>query len=406
MSSKGYPLPDDIDPGAFKCIRVYVPEDTLYLAAFWHAYNFFTTWLAWERDEAHRGAQAAAVWREAFEMSRSEYEDSIDCEATVYELRDDPDNPCKVQQSLDGGETWIHAFNKECAEETTIPEPPPIAYDKAGNFIYNLYVHIFEELNTGGHTEEEFGDWFCDYLTTMGVTGALITGCNSLGEGLWRDWDTTTVIERNELLDPCTHKPHFDEIKSCFDNAGLMDWLNCASDTLGEWLNQASENLMIDLNTMWGFLTGASAQSVADYEQPGGGAGFGGECAGGPFGCVDFKITADNFVRQSAYGEWINGIGWKGGQRADTGWEMDIAKAGGFPAGAPSQVRVFWSPTGNGKRIRVWINGVLEWDQSGGSAGWRQAIIPYTTAVTSLRIRVEQNNLNGDLKILGYCIDE
>lgn len=73
LISKGYKLPDIIDPGSVRCIRVYVPDDPLYIAAFWGAYEFFTSWLAWERDSEHRGLAAASVWKEAFNQSREEY---------------------------------------------------------------------------------------------------------------------------------------------------------------------------------------------------------------------------------------------------------------------------------------------------------------------------------------------
>jgi hypothetical protein len=73
ITNKGYPLPDTIDPGSNICIKVYVPDDPLYVAAFWAAYKYLATWVAWERTGDTSGAQAAAVWTDAFNLARSEY---------------------------------------------------------------------------------------------------------------------------------------------------------------------------------------------------------------------------------------------------------------------------------------------------------------------------------------------
>jgi len=104
---KGYLVPDPIDPGELVCFRVYVPAHTWYLGAFWQAYEFFTAWLAWARDPLHRGKQAAAVWRRAFDLARAEYLTGRGCELNVTGIRQNPLNPCELQASFDGGAAWV-----------------------------------------------------------------------------------------------------------------------------------------------------------------------------------------------------------------------------------------------------------------------------------------------------------
>lgn len=59
--------------------------------------------------------------------------DGNDCEATMFQLRDNPDDLCEVQQTLDGGETWITAFRKDVC-------PPDIPVTTTT--IINTYINI------------------------------------------------------------------------------------------------------------------------------------------------------------------------------------------------------------------------------------------------------------------------
>lgn len=63
-------IPDVIDPGGYRCVQVYIPDDDLYFYAFMGSYAFLTQWLAWEKDGTQRASQAARVWRDAYQMTR------------------------------------------------------------------------------------------------------------------------------------------------------------------------------------------------------------------------------------------------------------------------------------------------------------------------------------------------
>jgi hypothetical protein len=70
---KAYKLPETIDPGSLACIRAYVPNDPLYIAAWWSSYQFLTSWLAWEPNDDKDGKEAADVWKIAFNKARDEW---------------------------------------------------------------------------------------------------------------------------------------------------------------------------------------------------------------------------------------------------------------------------------------------------------------------------------------------
>lgn len=66
----GYPLPDGVlGEDEIICQLVFMPDRPEYWQAFLGAYSYMCTWRAWERDDDKRGKDAAANWREAFELT-------------------------------------------------------------------------------------------------------------------------------------------------------------------------------------------------------------------------------------------------------------------------------------------------------------------------------------------------
>lgn len=67
---RGYKIPEIAQPEGIRCITVAIPDDDMYLYAFMGAYEFFTTWVAWEKDEQKRARFAAQAWKEAYDITR------------------------------------------------------------------------------------------------------------------------------------------------------------------------------------------------------------------------------------------------------------------------------------------------------------------------------------------------
>jgi hypothetical protein len=115
-AGKGYLVPEPPAPYEFECFRVYVPKHTLYVGAFWQAYQFFTSWLAWARDPLHRGNEAAQLWREAYTKARALYEVTKgQCEMNITGMRQNPNNKCELQVEFDGNNQWVTVADlKDC----------------------------------------------------------------------------------------------------------------------------------------------------------------------------------------------------------------------------------------------------------------------------------------------------
>ena len=120
LSEKAYLIPANPAPESDVCIRVYVPDDPLYIAAFWGCYEYLTAWLAWERDEAHTGKVVADRWKAAYQKSRALW-DCSDGSCGLMDVRQKPDEPCTLQKLDDCSDEWVDfAYTQLCAPKMRI----------------------------------------------------------------------------------------------------------------------------------------------------------------------------------------------------------------------------------------------------------------------------------------------
>jgi hypothetical protein len=143
QDGKGYLVPEPASPYEFECFRVYVPRHTLYVGAFWQAYQFFTSWLAWARDPLHRGKQAAEIWREAYNKARAVYEVTKgQCEMNVTGIRQNPNNKCELQVEFDGNNQWVTVADmKDCR---SCGGGGAMQFDGVNVTVYNDCDQLFE----------------------------------------------------------------------------------------------------------------------------------------------------------------------------------------------------------------------------------------------------------------------
>lgn len=397
---KGYVIPETVDPGVYKCIKVYVPSDTVYIGAFWRAYEFFTSWLAWARDSDHRGKDAAAVWRTGFDMARALWESGEGCEMEII-LRQNPANKCQLQQSHDGGDTWTLAFDYNlCTDRITVPPYPSGetgASDAAGTAIQNVYIGLLDiaDANCAGSRT--------DYITEATAYMRLFDSSWSNPAALGAIYDEYCALdeEGKELYkDPCRHADHVEDLSACTSPEGVIEYLNCFAEKLGEWLDDASDTLMDNLNKAAAALTGSGWQSAA---AGGGGAGFGVGC-GTLDDCWSFAEEEDfGFIADAGKGVWTFGLGWVGEQQENENYQLHMEKTGGFPAGVIDEISFGYVFTGGGKFITVYVNGEIILNDSGGPAGGITQTIAIGAPITSMRFMLEQSPLNSDVHVTQIC---
>lgn len=68
---KGYLIPTEPQPEGLRCIKLWIPDDDLYLYALAGSIQYLTTWRAWALDPGHNGRLAAAAWWAAWEYTQA-----------------------------------------------------------------------------------------------------------------------------------------------------------------------------------------------------------------------------------------------------------------------------------------------------------------------------------------------
>jgi len=94
-------LPDVIDPAGRICYLVPVPDDMQHRAAFFGAMLDLASAYKWQDDPDHKAKDVALVWRAIVDDLIQQ-----DCEAAVFDVRQNTEEPCELDKSSDGGATW------------------------------------------------------------------------------------------------------------------------------------------------------------------------------------------------------------------------------------------------------------------------------------------------------------
>lgn len=317
---KAYPIPDDIDPGQNRCIRIYVPDNPVYLGDFWLAYEFFTSWLAWPKGGT-TAKQVAAIWKAAFDQAREEYELGEGCDN--MDVRQKPDDPCILQKY--GGGIWVDFADMSlCRDALTTP---PIYTENQGDrtpqgatlddILYWIKTIIEQTIiDIDGDIEPP--------VVKGNLTGQIggQTGTNA-GPGVAQLVDALTEHTEQERHDARDSFPwsdlRHDGLCATMDFdvvTDLANWLNALSEYLVETLNASSDWLVYALSTLAEALGGQGGNGLlrAGWAAGGGGVGFGFE--GDPIDCgtwtstLDFTVDDYGWDALGGYAEYEPGVGW------------------------------------------------------------------------------------------------
>lgn len=177
-SRERYTLPIDVNPPTRVCFQVEVPNDIYHIAAFMGQIFALARWWSWELDNAHTAKQVAAVWMDVFDNLKR-------CQPTVASggadegveqlIRQNPDNPCLLETSINGTDWCPFADLSKCVPASGQPgsgsgQPPA----GGGQACYNAVL-------------QGSGKWL---LPTQVSTGDVIvisnvSGAATDGSGIW-----------------------------------------------------------------------------------------------------------------------------------------------------------------------------------------------------------------------------
>lgn len=400
---KGYLLPETI-PETLRCMKIWVPDDDLAIAAFWGSLEYLSKWLAWERTDDHRGADMAAVWYEAVQASRDTCQEGCG----IMDVRQSQDAPCTLEKTTDG-EVW-----EQFADLTLCPPyPPPSTTDTADltdNMLWAIYQvmqEIVDVLDASGTIVE------------AAQAGAVLSR-QVLGSGLLIVWshvaelvDTYTPTERTELMDFDTWEPARDEgycntTEEPPPSEDYPNWLEALAGGLIDFMNSAANILAETLNDVAAYLFNGQVLSNADYGSGGGGAGFGWSDPACP-GFVEFDLTAesagllnydcwDTFIDRGS-GSWVDTEGWA------TEDHLVQEYSGQWRARREMMLRLPFDQSSNITRIEATIDFTKGTYNNTGIDAWRIGLIPEDHDQWTVYAHKTAAELSGPYTDYVYAVD-
>jgi len=304
----GYPLPNVVNPMGRIGVCVPVPDDEGHRQAFLGALLSLTYWYNWQRDPAHIGREAAAVWLPIFNLISQELAARTGCDAQSFGFltRYNPDTDT-LQVSFDGGTTWVDAPQLDPRYQTLLP-PLTTAdprCDSAANIVHEIRAIVDQQIEA---LQNDAGEAVLATLltTAMALFGyfALLAALAIAVVGFFLALGAAEleILFTDELYDTLTC------IFYCrMDSSGQLDEISLAKviDDINEQLVLGAALLLTNFFNYTGF--GGLNNMAASGSQTGDCSDC--ECQW----CYRFDFTASDggwFVRSTGEGDYISGEGW------------------------------------------------------------------------------------------------
>lgn len=307
---RGYIIPSEPLPEDDYCMTVYIPKNTEYLIQFFTALGYFGKWNSWKRVGDNLEKDVADRWKVSIEKTHDAWANG-GCE--MFQLRQSDTNPCQLEQSLDGGETWALAFDYGLTSNCiTVPAPYPGsetgASDAAAAAMTNVFKALTDMVDCEGQTRSEYITAATAYMRTFDASYANPTALGAVYDAFCELDEEGKEFWKSD----CPFDEHKDEIEACAGADGLFDWLNCGAETINNWLNSTSDAIMDALNAAAAALSPNGWQNTAGGGA-GGGSGFGADCGGDWSHAFNFAIDEQGW-EAGGDGTYYNaGNGWNTG---------------------------------------------------------------------------------------------
>lgn len=126
-------LPSVVNPVGRRCFVIEVPDERQHIAAFRGALLNLASAYKWANDSAHTAIEVAAVWQDVYDLVRECRPDTAPSggvDEGELMIRQNPDNPCELQTSINGTDWCTFADFSLCIPAPNQPgggttQPPP-----------------------------------------------------------------------------------------------------------------------------------------------------------------------------------------------------------------------------------------------------------------------------------------
>lgn len=134
-----FPLPRNLYPARKRCVTFQIPDDVDWYMCFWGLLDELTFAKHYQKDSAHNGLIVAAAWKDVIDTARQNFLKRLCDQKTTdtgvgvdedFMIRQNPDNPCLLETSIDGTNWCAFADLSKCLNApqtppTNAPQPPP-----------------------------------------------------------------------------------------------------------------------------------------------------------------------------------------------------------------------------------------------------------------------------------------
>jgi hypothetical protein len=211
-----YTLPDVVDPDKRRCITIEIPDNIYHYAAFYGQILALSRAYSWGNDAAHTALAVAAVWRRVLETLRDCDEPptfgGVD-EGNEQLIRQNPDNPCLLETSINGTDWCVFADLSKCVPPGTqpghgAPQPGPgggqqcyhAQFNASNKWLLPTLVNAGDTLeitNATGAASDGTVVWFCPNGAVFQLGACFGSGSTSGGDPLPTAPHMTLVAQIN-----------------------------------------------------------------------------------------------------------------------------------------------------------------------------------------------------------------
>lgn len=307
-------LPENWTPEGTICVSFPCPNDPQYTLMIAGLVDNLRWSKTFARDATETGAAIVArTWGKALDSQPYSIQFTQECGGMSYLLRQNPDDDCQLQQSIDGGENWTLAFDYGlCAANG-----PVITGEGQNDFWFEII---------------DFAGDIADVITPEIPNGPEAIALAILGivQAIDPTYDDMEAIQRaaeqayadgtvGAWGDTCEWREEYDRFWECnHKNTNLVDFLNNASQCMIDILNTLSDEMQKALGKIAAGLSQDAMLGLWNAGTPGDGAGFMEDCLWNV--TLDFE-TAKHGFKPTVHtlpwvcplATWISGTGWQEG---------------------------------------------------------------------------------------------
>lgn len=230
-----FPLPTNLEPDGTRCVMVTIPDDDQYQSVLIGLIDLLT----WSRNFARDGTKTGAAtvsrtWQNALRITPIIQGCAM---ITDLEFRPVEGNPCQMEYSTDGGETWEIAFDiSECINPIAPVSPETDDCNAASNVI-QLFTEMMELINDGLDDAQYYPDIASSVgLWLQGLFGSLVFPSQKIRQIAQFLDETYSVEGRQQYSTQDCYADFFEQLLVEIQPDGELDadWLTDFTDWLVE----------------------------------------------------------------------------------------------------------------------------------------------------------------------------